>query len=79
MSMEKHRTNWEGAAVTSRTRLTKAEASSVVRRTVVLSADEARRDGIIEAAPEFALLPGAMRHRQPLDVPVGAPIPGSLR
>ncbi len=45
--------------LTSRTRLTEAEASSFIRRTVILSADEARRDGVIEATAEFALPPGA--------------------
>ena len=45
--------------LTSRTRLTAAEASSFLRRTVVLSADEARRDGLIEATAEFSLPPGA--------------------
>lgn len=46
--------------LTSRTRLTAAEASSFLRRTVVLSADEARRDGLIEATAEFTLPPGAI-------------------
>lgn len=45
--------------LTSRTRLTEAEALSFIRRTVVLSADEARRDGITQATAEFALPPGA--------------------
>ena len=45
--------------LTSRTKLTEAEASSFVRRTVILNADEARRDGIIEATAEFTLPPGA--------------------
>ena len=45
--------------LTSRTKLTEAEASSFVRRTVILNADEARRDGIIEGTAEFTLPPGA--------------------
>ncbi len=45
--------------LTTRTRLTAAEASSFTRRTVILSADEARRDGIIEETAGFALPQGA--------------------
>lgn len=45
--------------LTSRTRLTEAEASSFVRRTVILNADEARRDGIIETTAEVTPAPGA--------------------
>ena len=45
--------------LTSRTRLTEAEASSFIHRTVILTADEARRDGITQATAEFALPPGA--------------------
>lgn len=47
------------AMLTTRTKLTEAEASSFIRRTVILNADEARRDGIIEATAEIALPPGA--------------------
>jgi len=45
--------------LTSRTKLTEAEASSFVRRTVILNADEARRDGIIQATADFTSPPGA--------------------
>jgi ATP-dependent protease ClpP protease subunit len=45
--------------LTTRTKLTEAEASSFVRRTVILNADEARRDGIIQATADFTLPPGA--------------------
>ena len=45
--------------LTTKTRLTEGEASSFVRRTVILSADEARRDGIIEAVAGFTPPPGA--------------------
>ena len=45
--------------LTTRTKLTEGEASSFVRRTVILDADEARRDGIIEAVSGFALPKGA--------------------
>ncbi len=41
----------------SRTRLSEGEALSFVRRTVILSADEARRDGIIEATADFRVPP----------------------
>ena len=47
------------AMLTARTRLTEAEASSFIRRTVIVSADEARRDGITQGTAEFALPPGA--------------------
>lgn len=47
------------AMLTARTRLTPAEASSFVRRTVILSADEARRDGVTQETVAFALPPGA--------------------
>ena len=47
------------AMLLSRTRLNAAEASSFLRRTVILNADEARRDGIIDATAEFSLPPGA--------------------
>ena len=47
------------AMLTARTKLTEAEASSFVRRTVILNTDEAQRDGIIEATAGFALPPGA--------------------
>ena len=47
------------AMLTSKTRLTEAEASSFIRRTVILNADEARRDGIIDAIADFTLPPGA--------------------
>lgn len=43
--------------LTTKTRLTEAEAMSFVRRTVILSADEARRDGIVEAVTVLALPP----------------------
>lgn len=42
----------------SRTRLTDGEALSFVRRTVILTTDEARRDGIIEATADFKVPPG---------------------
>lgn len=45
--------------LTSKTRLTAAEAGSFIRRTVILSADEARRDGVVEAVSGFALPSGA--------------------
>ena len=47
------------AMLTSRTRLTEAEASSFIRRTVILNADEARRDGVIEAVADITLPPDA--------------------
>ena len=47
------------AMLTSKTRLTEDEASSFVRRTVVLNAEEARRDGVIDAISDFTLPPGA--------------------
>ena len=47
------------AMLTAKTRLSEAEASSFVRRTVILNADEARRDGIIDAVADFALPRGA--------------------
>lgn len=42
----------------SRTRLTDGEALTFLRRTVILTADEARRDGIIEGTAEFKLPAG---------------------
>jgi len=45
--------------LTTKTRLTPAEAASFTRRTVILNADEARRDGITEATTGFTLPPGA--------------------
>ncbi len=45
--------------LTSHTKLTEAEATSFIRRTVILNADEARRDGITQATVEFTPPPGA--------------------
>jgi ATP-dependent protease ClpP protease subunit len=45
--------------LTTKTKLTEGEASSFVRRTVILDADEARRDGIVEAVSGFTLPQGA--------------------
>lgn len=45
--------------LTTKTKLTEGEASSFVRRTVILDADEARRDGVIEAVSGFSLPQGA--------------------
>lgn len=47
------------AMLTTKTKLTEGEASSFVRRTVILDADEARRDGIIETVSGFTLPQGA--------------------
>ena len=47
------------AMLTSKTKLKEAEAASFLHRTVILNADEARRDGIVEAISGFALPPGA--------------------
>ena len=47
------------AMLTAKTRLTEGEASSFVHRTVILNADEARRDGIIDAIAGFTLPKGA--------------------
>jgi len=47
------------AMLTSKTRLTAAEASSFIRRTVILNADEARRDGVIDTISDFTLPRGA--------------------
>lgn len=43
----------------SRTRLTEAEAQTFVRRTVVLSADEARRDGVTDQTAPATPPPGS--------------------
>lgn len=43
----------------TKTRLKEGEASSFIHRTVILNADEARRDGIIEAISGFTLPQGA--------------------
>lgn len=43
----------------TRTKLTEGEASSFIRRTVILNADEARRDGIVDRVEPFVLPPGA--------------------
>lgn len=47
------------AMLTSKTKLKEAEAASFLQRTVILNADEARRDGIVEAISGFALPQGA--------------------
>ena len=47
------------AMLTAKTKLTEGEASSFVRRTVILDADEARRDGIVETVVGFTLPKGA--------------------
>ena len=47
------------AMLTAKTRLKEAEAASFIHRTVILNAEEARRDGIVEAVSGFALPPGA--------------------
>lgn len=46
------------ATLKARTRLTESEAQTYVRRTVVLSADDARRDGIVDAIAPYAMPPG---------------------
>jgi ATP-dependent protease ClpP protease subunit len=45
--------------LTRRTHLSEAEASSFIHRTVILNADEAQRDGVIDAISGFALPKGA--------------------
>lgn len=45
--------------LTARTKLTEAEATSFIRRTVILNADEAQRDGITQATADFTLPQGA--------------------
>lgn len=45
--------------LTSRTRVTEAEASSFIRRTVILNAPEAQRDGVIQDIAPFTLPTGA--------------------
>ena len=45
--------------LTTKTKLTEGEALSFVRRTVILDADEARRDGIVETLSGFTLPQGA--------------------
>lgn len=47
------------ATLKARTRLTDAEATTYVRRTVILSSDEAKRDGIVDEIVEFTTPPGA--------------------
>jgi ATP-dependent protease ClpP protease subunit len=47
------------ATMKSRTRLTDSEAQTYVRRTVLLNADDARRDGVIDAIAPFSLPQGA--------------------
>ena len=47
------------AMLAARTKVTSAEAVSFTRRTVVLSADEAQRDGVTDATADFTLPPGA--------------------
>lgn len=47
------------AMLTARTKLKEAEAASFLHRTVILNADEARRDGIVEAISGFTLPQGA--------------------
>ena len=47
------------AMLTARTKLTEGEASSFVRRTVILDANEAQRDGIVETVSPFTLPSGA--------------------
>ena len=47
------------ATLAARTRLTNAEAQTYVRRTVVLSADDARRDGVVDGIADLQLPPNA--------------------
>ena len=65
--------------LTAKTRLTPAEATSFTRRTVILTADEARRDGIIDATAGFTLPTGAtisqIRSVQRPATPAAAPAP----
>ena len=43
------------ATLKARTNLTDAEAETYVRRTVLLSSDDARRDGVVEAVAAFVM------------------------
>ncbi len=63
------------ATLKARTRLTDAEAQTYVRRTVVLSSDDARRDGIVDAITAFAMPKGA-RSWVIAVKPTGTPAPG---
>ena len=47
------------ATLKARTRLTDAEATTYVRRTVILTSDDAKRDGIVDEIAEFTTPPGA--------------------
>ncbi len=46
------------ATLKARTRLTESEAQTYVRRTVVLNADDARRDGVVDAIAPYSMPPG---------------------
>lgn len=61
------------AALVSRTHLTDGEAQIYVRRTVVLNADDAKRDGIIDSIADMQLPKGAHAYIITTRPPAGAP------
>ncbi|MGI4801877.1 MAG: ATP-dependent Clp protease proteolytic subunit [Janthinobacterium lividum] len=61
------------AALVSRTHLTDGEAQIYVRRTVLLNADDAKRDGVIDAIADMRFPKGAQAYVITTVPPAGAP------
>lgn len=60
------------AMLTSKTRLSAAEAASFTRRTVILNAEEARRDGVVDAVQNVVVPPDASG----FIIRIAPPVPG---